>query len=236
MFLKYGNIPPMNDFGIVILGYCIHFFESVALQCPIPSAPCKFQKLCIATLLAWIVSTRFLSFSKCAHALCGMNPTPNVGIPMMPNKISEAKCTNKGHLTCSICYVRAWNSSHSNYVFFFTLSRALFSFYFCLARGLLKIQAFIAWWFYCLGPPTWIEGRPDLPTSMRSSCLLSKCWWSPFSRISVGAYINLALPPWPFVHPFCIFHCMIWWYFYLITFMWSHQSPYKNSIQNQTKK
>ncbi len=23
---KYGNIPPMNDFGIVIFGYCIHFF------------------------------------------------------------------------------------------------------------------------------------------------------------------------------------------------------------------
>jgi hypothetical protein len=55
MFLKlkkkYGNIPPMNDFGIVILGYYIHFFDSVVfigLQCPIPSAPCKFQRLCIS--------------------------------------------------------------------------------------------------------------------------------------------------------------------------------------------
>jgi hypothetical protein len=41
---------------------------------------------------------------------------------------------------------------------------------------------------------------------------------------------------WPFVHPICIFHCMIWWYFYLITFMWNHWSPYKNNIQNQTRK
>jgi len=48
---KYGNIPHMNDFGIVILGYCIHFSDLVAfirLQCPIPSAPCNFQRLCIS--------------------------------------------------------------------------------------------------------------------------------------------------------------------------------------------
>ncbi len=48
---KYGNIPPMNDFGIVILGYCIHFFDSVAfirLQCLISNAPCNFQWLCIS--------------------------------------------------------------------------------------------------------------------------------------------------------------------------------------------
>ncbi len=54
MFLKlkkkYGNIPPMNDFGIMILGYCIHFFDSdvfIGLQCLISSAPCKFQRFCI---------------------------------------------------------------------------------------------------------------------------------------------------------------------------------------------
>ncbi len=41
----------MNDFGIMIFGYCIHFFDFIAfieLQCPIPSAPCKFQKFCIS--------------------------------------------------------------------------------------------------------------------------------------------------------------------------------------------
>jgi hypothetical protein len=43
---------------------------------------------------------------------------------------------------------------------------------------LLKIWAFIAWWFCCLGPPTQVEGQPDLPSSMRSPCLLSKCWRS----------------------------------------------------------
>ncbi len=50
-FFKKGNIPPMNDFRIMILGYCIHFFDSVAfigLQCPISNAPCKFEKLCIS--------------------------------------------------------------------------------------------------------------------------------------------------------------------------------------------
>ncbi len=42
----------MNDFGIVILGYCIHFFDLVAfigLYCLILSAPCNFQKLCIGS-------------------------------------------------------------------------------------------------------------------------------------------------------------------------------------------
>ncbi len=51
LFFKYGNILPMNDFGIVILGYYIHFFDSIAfigLQCPILSAPCKFQRFCIS--------------------------------------------------------------------------------------------------------------------------------------------------------------------------------------------
>jgi hypothetical protein len=39
---KYGNIPPMNDFGIVILGYYIHFFglnAFIGLQCLFASAP-----------------------------------------------------------------------------------------------------------------------------------------------------------------------------------------------------
>jgi hypothetical protein len=48
---KYRNISPMNDFKIVILGYCIHFFDSIVFigfQCPIPSTPCKFQRLCIS--------------------------------------------------------------------------------------------------------------------------------------------------------------------------------------------
>jgi hypothetical protein len=47
---KYGNIPPMNEFRIVILGYCIHFFGLIALiwlRCLILNTPCKFQKLCI---------------------------------------------------------------------------------------------------------------------------------------------------------------------------------------------
>ncbi len=41
---------PINDFRIVMLGYCIHFFDSVTfigLQCPILSTPCNFQRLCI---------------------------------------------------------------------------------------------------------------------------------------------------------------------------------------------
>jgi len=137
-----------------------------------------FKRFALATMFARIVSTRLLSFSRYTHALCGMNPTPHVGIPMMPNKISKAKHTNKGHLTYSICCTEAWNSSHFNSTLFFTQSRVFFSFCFCLACGLFKIRRFITQWFCCLGPRTWIEGRPNLPTSMRSLCLLSKCWWS----------------------------------------------------------
>ncbi len=100
---------------------------------------------------------------------------PPTRVLMMPNKISKVKCTNKGHLTYSICCAWAWSSSHSNSTFFFIQSRAFFSFHFFLACELLKIQTFIARWFCCFGPPTRVEGWPNLPTSMRSSCLLSKC-------------------------------------------------------------
>ncbi len=40
----------MNDFEIMILAYCIHFFDLVVfigLQCSILNTPCNFQKLCI---------------------------------------------------------------------------------------------------------------------------------------------------------------------------------------------
>jgi hypothetical protein len=67
-------------------------------------------------------------------------PHPHAKIPMMFNKSSKAKHTNKGYLTYSICYVWAWGSSHSNFAFFFTLSKALFSFRFCLTCGLLKFE------------------------------------------------------------------------------------------------
>jgi len=53
-------------------------------------------------MLAQNASTRFSSFPKCAHALCGMNPTPHARIPMMPNNILKAKRTNKGCLTCGV--------------------------------------------------------------------------------------------------------------------------------------
>ncbi len=162
----------MNDFGIMILGYCIHFFGS--WLCLLDSnvefwtPHATFKGFAHAIMLARIVSTRFSSFSKSTHALCGMNPTPHVKIPMMPNKISKAKHTNKGHLTYSICCIWAWSSSHSNSIFFFTLSKAFFSFHFCLACELLKIWTFIAWWFCSLGPPTWVEWWTNLPTFMRT--------------------------------------------------------------------
>ncbi len=94
----------------------LHLLDS-NLQFWTPHA--TFKGLAQAILLAWIVSTKFSSFSRCAHALCGMNPTPHVKIPMIPNKISKAKCTNKGRLTYSICCAWAWSSSHSNFVFCF---------------------------------------------------------------------------------------------------------------------
>jgi hypothetical protein len=53
-------------------------------------------------------------------------PHPHARIPMMPNNISEAKRTNKGRLTCSICCAWAWSSSHFNFAFFFTLLRGFF--------------------------------------------------------------------------------------------------------------
>jgi hypothetical protein len=67
-------------------------------------------------------------------------PHPHVGIPMMPNNISKVKCTNKGHLTCSICCAWAWSSSHFNSTFFFTLSRPFFHSTLALHVGCSKFE------------------------------------------------------------------------------------------------
>jgi hypothetical protein len=136
----------MNDFGIMILGYCIQFFGLITLirfQCPIPNVPCSFQRFCIGNFAWSNCLNKVSSSSRCVNALCGMNPTPHVRIPMMPNKILKVKHTNKGCLTYSICCAWAWSSSHSNSTFFFIQLRALFSFRFCLACKLFKIQMFI---------------------------------------------------------------------------------------------
>jgi hypothetical protein len=171
----------MNDFRIVIHGYCIHFFDSVVfigLQCPIPNAPCNFQRLLHKQLcLLELFQQGSRPFQGVPMHFVGWTPPPMLESQWCP-KILEAKCTNKGRLTHSICCAWAWSSSDSNFAFFFTLPKAFFSFRFCLACGLLKIRTFITWWFYCLGPPTRIEGQPNLPTPMWSPCLLSKCWRS----------------------------------------------------------
>ncbi len=138
----YENILPMNDFEILIFGYCIHFFDLVVFigfQCPSLSALCNFQRLCISNLVCPnCLNKVFILFKACPCTLWD-EPNPHAGIPMVPNKILEAKCTNKGHLTYSICCAWVWSSSHSNCAFFFILSRAFFSFCFCLVYGLLKI-------------------------------------------------------------------------------------------------
>ncbi len=127
---------------MVILGYCIHFFDSVAfikLQCPIPSAPCNFQRLCISNYACSNCFNKVFVLFKARPCTLWDEPHPHAGIPMMPNKISEAKRTNKGCLTCLISCAWAWSSSHSNFTSFFTLSIALFSFYFCITCGLFII-------------------------------------------------------------------------------------------------
>ncbi len=88
------------------------------VQCQTPHA--TFKGFTYACLLVRIASTRFSFFSRCAHALCGVNPTPHAKIPMMPNNILLVKHTNKGCLTCGICCVWAWSSYHFNSTFFFT--------------------------------------------------------------------------------------------------------------------
>ncbi len=75
----------MNDFKIVILGYYIHLFDSIAfigLQCPILNAPCNLQRFCINNYACPNYLNKVLVLSRRAHALCGMNPTPHGGIRM----------------------------------------------------------------------------------------------------------------------------------------------------------
>ncbi len=75
---KYGNIPPTNDFGIVILGYYIHSFDLIAfigLRCPSLSVPFNFQRFCISNFAC--LNKVFVLFKACPctlwdepHSLC----------------------------------------------------------------------------------------------------------------------------------------------------------------------
>jgi len=133
----------MNDFWIVILRYCIHFFGLVAFirfQCLILNTPCNLQRFYIGNLACLNCVNKVIVLFKVCPCTLWDEPHPSSRNPMMPNKILEAKHTNKGHLTYSICCAWAWNSSHSNSTFFFIRSRAFFSFRFCLGCSRPKFK------------------------------------------------------------------------------------------------
>jgi hypothetical protein len=89
----------------------------------------------------------------------------------------------------------------------FHLMKGLFFILLLPWMWLFKIQTFITWWFCCLGPPTWVKGRPYLLTSMQKHVFVVQVSTKqPFSHISVDASIDLALPPWPFLNPTFILH------------------------------
>ncbi len=138
------------------------------------NAPCNFQKIYTCNFVCPIYLNKVFILFKVCPCILWMNPIPHAGIPMMPNNILKVKCINKGHLTCGICYVWAWSSSHYNYVFFFIWPRAFFSFRFCLAYGLFKIRAFIELWSCCLGTPWRINGYSDFLVYIRRECVRSK--------------------------------------------------------------
>jgi hypothetical protein len=174
----WKHILSMNNFKIVILGYCIHFFGSIVLigvQCPIPITPCNFEKLCIGNYACPNCLNKVIIFLKVCSCTLQDKPHPHARIPMVPNKILKDKHTNKGHLTYSICWAWTWNSSHFNFTFFFTHIRALFSFHFCLTCGLLNIRAFKERWSCCLGPLWQLDGHLNLPICIQRECVHSKC-------------------------------------------------------------
>jgi hypothetical protein len=101
------------------------------------------------------------SFSSCAHVLCGMNPTPCVKMPMMPNML-EVKHINKGYYTSCICCTWVWSLPHLDSTFFFTQSKAFFI-PFLFYMQVAQIQTFIEVWSCCLRPLWQIDGCPNLP-------------------------------------------------------------------------
>ncbi len=143
----------------------LHLLNSnVQFQHPMQLSKVLHKQLCLPELF----QQAFHLFQGAPMHFVGWTPPPMLESNWCLTRTQEAKCTNKGRVTCFICCTWAWSSSHSNSAFLFTLSRAFFSFHFCLACGLLKIWTFIVWWFCCLGPPTWVEGRPNLPTSCKA--------------------------------------------------------------------
>ncbi len=77
--------------------------------------------------------------SSYTHALCGMNLTAMLECQWCPTT-SKIKHTNQGHCTSCICCSWIWNSSHLDFVFFFTWSKAFFSFHFCFVCRLFNIH------------------------------------------------------------------------------------------------
>jgi hypothetical protein len=92
----YRNILPINDFKIVILGYCVHLFGLVAFirfQCPILNASCNFQSLWIGDYFCLNFFNKvFIIFKVHPCTLWDETPPPlpppHARIPIMPNDIS----------------------------------------------------------------------------------------------------------------------------------------------------
>ncbi len=132
----------------------------------IGNGACKCKRLCITNFTHPDFFHKVIILLNSWEALRGINPTPHISLPMIPKILLKMNPTNKGRQTSSKPCVSIWSWSHLT--FFFDRLIAFFLFHLCRDCELLKIREFMEWWFCYLGPPTWVDGQPYLPTSMWS--------------------------------------------------------------------
>ncbi len=161
-----------------------------------------------------------------------MNPTPHLGMLMIPHNLSKANLTHKGWQTSS----RLWTSKsklipfnfsfflHSiNYLFLISCLSCLWIVQNLSIHGMVVLLP----WSPNMSKRTFIFTYLHVMTMF----VVQMSTKQPFSHITIGASIEFANPPWPLMDPIYIFHGMIWWYFSMITLMQSHLSPYKFLIK-----
>ncbi len=94
---------------------------------------------------------------------------------MMPNKISETKRTNKGHLICFICCTCVCPIL---IYFLFHSIKNLFPILLLPCMQVAQNMSIHITMVLLPWPPIRVNGHPNFPFCIQSECVFSKCLWS----------------------------------------------------------
>jgi len=198
------NLPTINHFWIMVLRKEANLLISLR---HIVLFDVNFQLHSIQTLLnafayptwvIWITSARSSLCSNLAYMSRGMAPIPHVVMPKSWRMWLKANLTN-------VYYKSTWSLSSRN-VCLLVIIIAFCSLQRNRAQGLLKTHAFIATWFWTLGPYSQVPGCSGLLDSMVTLWCVRK--WH--TKVVLGcirciALINVINKFWPNL---CLVHIL----------------------------